>query len=73
MQTDSASVAHFYQNHSYVKAPVEGRRGIKNGVMRIGKDELPFKEWLRGLRDERWQEAWKNFWQNESFVSNVGF
>ena len=51
----------------YVKAPVDGWRGVKNGVIRIGEEEIEFKEWLRSLKEERWPKAWENFWKGESF------
>ena len=60
-------------DHRYVKGPIDDWRGVKDGVIRIGDENLPFKEWLRGLREERWPKAWENFWRNEKFLSNVGF
>jgi hypothetical protein len=47
--------------HKNVKAPVEGWRGMKNGSMRIGNAEIPFKEWLTHL-ETKWTEYWKSFW-----------
>ncbi|CAK4017686.1 glyoxalase bleomycin resistance dioxygenase [Lecanosticta acicola] len=56
------------QDHAYVKGPVEGWRGVKNGVIRIGEEEVEFKEWLRLLKEERWPKAWEDFWRGESFL-----
>lgn len=58
-------------HHRYLKAPVDGWHGVKNGVMRIGDGQITFQEWLRGLREERWPKAWTVFWTNESFLKNV--
>lgn len=56
------------RDHSYVQCPIEGWRGVKDGVMRIGEEETPFKEWLRALEQERWPKAWDNFWKGENFL-----
>lgn len=61
------------KDHGYVKAPIEGWRGVKNGVLRIGEEEIDFKEWMRGLREERWPQAWESFWTRESFFRGTGF
>jgi hypothetical protein len=47
--------------HKHVKAPVEGWRGMKGGVMRIGSAEILFKEWLEQV-DTKWTEYWELFW-----------
>lgn len=60
-------------NHTFIKGPVDGWRGVKDGVIRIDKEQIPFKDWLKGLRDDRWPKAWEKFWQNEHFLGNVGF
>ncbi|KAF2230805.1 hypothetical protein EV356DRAFT_519320 [Viridothelium virens] len=56
------------KDHAYVKGPVDGWRGVKNGVIRIGEEEIEFKEWLQSLKEERWPKAWENFWKGESFL-----
>jgi hypothetical protein len=55
------------KNHTYVKAPVEGWKGVKNGVMRIGTERIPFRDWLQELKDEKWPGAWNSFWRDERF------
>ncbi|KAJ4316346.1 hypothetical protein N0V94_005484 [Neodidymelliopsis sp. IMI 364377] len=47
--------------HKHVKAPVEGWRGIKGGMMRIAGEEIPFKNWLTQL-ESQWTEYWRGFW-----------
>jgi hypothetical protein len=61
------------QNHTHIKAPIDGWNGVKSGIIRIDKERTPFKEWLSGLKDERWPQAWETFWKNERFLQNVGF
>lgn len=59
--------------HTHIKAPIAGWNGVKNGILRIGDERVPFKDWLVGLRDERWPQAWGEFWSNEPFLRNIGF
>ena len=60
------------QDHAYVKGPIEGWRGVKDGAIRIGEEEIGFKSWLETLRTERWPKAWENFWKGESFLHTIG-
>jgi len=41
-----------WAEHKYIKLPVEGWRGVKNGVIRIGAKQKPFKFWLLAVRDK---------------------
>lgn len=41
-----------WAEHKYIKQPVEGWRGVKNGVIRIGAKQKPFKFWLLAVRDK---------------------
>jgi hypothetical protein len=64
------------KNHRYLKGPIQGWKGIKDGAMRIeGKDgiveEVDLKEWLRGLKEERWIKAWDNFWLKSADVGDI--
>ena len=47
--------------HEHIKAPVKGWRGMKGDVMRIGRAEIPFKEWMEQL-ETYWAEHWNLFW-----------
>ncbi|CAN9079880.1 unnamed protein product [Alternaria alternata] len=58
--------------HHYIKAPMKDWKGIKNGVIRIGEEKIAFKEWLRGLKEERWQRAWEIFWTRQSWLKDIG-
>lgn len=51
------------RGHTYIKGPIEGWRGVKDGkVMLEGEEPVEFKELLRHLRDELCKEAWESFW-----------
>ncbi|KAH7108778.1 hypothetical protein EDB81DRAFT_430992 [Dactylonectria macrodidyma] len=55
------------KNHHVVKAPVRGWKGIKDGKLRIeGTEEVGFQDYLRKVRDELCQKAWKSFWLEEN-------
>lgn len=65
------------KNHQYLKGPMKGWKGVKNGRMRIEDEEgnledVGFKEWLRGLKEERWVEAWEMFWLKSADVRDIG-
>lgn len=60
------------KRHNHIKAPIEGWKGVKNGVLRIGDERILFEDWLVGLRDERWPQAWDEFWRNEPFLGDIG-
>ncbi|RKK67718.1 hypothetical protein BFJ69_g14243 [Fusarium oxysporum] len=50
--------------HEFIRAPVEGWMGIKDGKIEM-KDEEPeeFREWLGRLEREKWPRAWQEFWK----------
>lgn len=51
------------QYHKHIRAPVEGWRGVKDGKLRIGSDEIPFKDWLRGV-EGKWKAFWDRYWMD---------
>lgn len=51
--------------HKHIKAPVEGWKGVKGGVISIGDEKVVFSDWLKELRDIKWPKAWDNFWAEE--------
>ncbi len=53
------------KGHKHIKAPVEGWKGLKDGVMRFEDKEVSFKDWLRELEQQKWPMAWKRFWSEE--------
>lgn len=51
------------RNHKYVSGPVDGWKGITNGMVTIeGKEPFAFKDWILELKEKKWPEAWENFW-----------
>ncbi|KAI9682769.1 MAG: hypothetical protein M1822_006259 [Bathelium mastoideum] len=52
-------------NHRYIKGPIEGWKGVKNGKMYIGDEEIPFRTWLQELKDVKWKQIWDTFWTAE--------
>lgn len=54
------------RSHRYLKGPVEGWKGVTDGVVMLeGEEGVAFKEWLRRLKEERWKGAWEAFWLAE--------
>jgi hypothetical protein len=49
------------QGHQHIKAPVEGWRGVNDGRLRIGEEEVPFREWLKDL-EMKWKASWDRYW-----------
>jgi hypothetical protein len=50
-------------DHVYLKAPIEGWRGIKDGKLMIeGQDDVDFGDFLTNVRDVLCREAWDRFW-----------
>ncbi|EWC48439.1 hypothetical protein DRE_02208 [Drechslerella stenobrocha 248] len=37
-------------DHRHIRAPVEGWKGVEGGLLLIGDDRKPFKEWCKSLR-----------------------
>lgn len=51
------------KDHQYLVAPIEGWRGIKDGIVTIqGEEPFSFKDWLKNLKEKKWQEAWRRYW-----------
>lgn len=63
-------------DHRYIKGPIEGWKGVKDGEMRIlvdGKIKMiKFSAWLEELKG-RWEEAWEKFWKRMEGVKDLGF
>ncbi|KAF2215757.1 hypothetical protein CERZMDRAFT_35005, partial [Cercospora zeae-maydis SCOH1-5] len=54
------------RDHAYVEGPVDGWRGVTNGVMSVdGQESIDFKVWLEALRNDKWVQAWERFWLAE--------
>ncbi|KAI4644660.1 uncharacterized protein J4E78_009479 [Alternaria triticimaculans] len=59
-------------NHRYIKGPMKGWKGVKNGVIWYADTEITVTEWLRGLKEERWPNAWKIFWTRQGGLKDIG-
>jgi tetratricopeptide (TPR) repeat protein len=59
-------------NHRYIKGPMKNWKGIKNGVIRFSDEEVTVKEWLHGLKEDRWPNAWKVFWTRQGGLKDIG-
>ncbi|KAI8198200.1 hypothetical protein KHU50_008900 [Colletotrichum sp. SAR 10_65] len=53
--------------HDHVKLPVEGWRGVKNGLLRLdGEEPVPFGSFLKKLQTEVIENAWDRLWAGEA-------
>lgn len=53
------------KNHKYISGPVDGWKGIKDGMVMIeGQEPFSFKSWLVEMKEKLWREAWENFWMD---------
>ncbi|KAF4900646.1 hypothetical protein CGCF415_v010033 [Colletotrichum fructicola] len=53
--------------HDHVKLPVEGWRGVKNGLLRLdGEEPVPFGSFLKKLQTEVIENAWDRLWSGEA-------
>lgn len=59
--------------HRYIKGPMKNWKGIWEGVIRIGDEELTVKDWLHDLKKNKWKEAWKVFWTRQGGLKDIGF
>ncbi|KAF7563389.1 hypothetical protein G7046_g719 [Stylonectria norvegica] len=52
------------RDHEYIKGPIEGWQGVKDGkVMLEGEDPVEFEELLRQIKEELCKAAWESFWE----------
>lgn len=52
------------RDHEYIKGPIEGWQGVKDGkVMIAGEEPIAFEELLRQIKEELCKEAWEQFWK----------
>ncbi|KAJ4294462.1 hypothetical protein N0V90_008153 [Kalmusia sp. IMI 367209] len=59
------------ENHRYLKGYMKDWRGVKDGVIRIGDEELPVKEWIKGLKEVRWPQAWERYWLSQGGLKDI--
>ncbi|KAH8895712.1 hypothetical protein GQ53DRAFT_803939 [Thozetella sp. PMI_491] len=52
------------KGHKHIKAPVEGWRGLKNGVLKMNV-EITFDDWLKDVKHE-WGAKWDQYWAEDT-------
>lgn len=53
-------------NHTYLKGPIEGWKGIEDGMLKLeGEEPVNFKDWLKELKEIKWKAAWEKYWLGE--------
>ncbi|KAH3966001.1 hypothetical protein HBH52_200240 [Parastagonospora nodorum] len=55
------------EGHKHIRGPIQGWKGMKSGIMKIGTEEVPFKAWLVQL-EVRWAKYWEDFWTEAEMV-----
>jgi hypothetical protein len=60
------------KEHVYIKGPIDGWKGIKNGIIRIGDESISVKDWLKDLQEVRWKKAWERYWLRQAGLRNIG-
>lgn len=51
------------KDHNYIRLPVEGWRGIKDGMLRLdGEEPVKFDDFLSHLQKDVCKDAWDRFW-----------
>jgi hypothetical protein len=58
-------------HHRYIKGPMKNWKGVKDGIIRFGEEEVAFTEWLKGLNETRWRVAWINWWQKDDLADDI--
>src|SRR5690606_12037475 len=46
------------KDHKHIKGPVDGWKGLKDGVLHFEDKEIPFQHWLTEVKEKAWPEAW---------------
>lgn len=49
------------EGHHHVKAPVEGWKGVRDGILRIRDERIRFRDWLKDL-EIKWDAYWDRYW-----------
>lgn len=59
------------ENHHYIKGPMKGWNGIKDGVVRIEDKEFAVKDWIREMKEVRWPKAWERYWLRQGGLKDI--
>jgi hypothetical protein len=60
------------RSHAYIKGPLRDWKGICGGSIKIGDEQVEVKEWLKGLKEVRWKQAWEEHWRSQNHLRNIG-
>ncbi|KAF2107480.1 hypothetical protein BDV96DRAFT_653821 [Lophiotrema nucula] len=71
-QGEKSWTAFCAENHHYIKGPMKGWKGIKNGVIQIDDTEILVKDWIKGLKEDRWPKAWEKYWRRQGGLKDIG-
>jgi hypothetical protein len=52
------------KGHRHVKAPVQGWRGVKNGILHFETRQIKFQDWLDQVKTS-WATLWERFWDED--------
>jgi hypothetical protein len=59
-------------DHCFIKGPMKGWKGVKEGVIRIeGRESFTVKQWLKEVKEERWARAWERYWLKQGGLRNI--
>ncbi|OJD35327.1 nacht and tpr domain-containing protein [Diplodia corticola] len=58
------------KDHKYIRGPMDGWKGVKDGEIHFGDESLGFKDWLKRLKSE-WARACERFLAADSFVHDI--
>lgn len=59
-------------DHRYIKGPMKGWQGVRDGVIRIeGEEPIGVKEWVKGLKEDRWPRAWERYWLKQGGLKDI--
>ena len=51
------------RNHQHLKGPIDGWKGVKDGVMSIdGQEPIAFADFLKEIKNVYLKDAWVKFW-----------
>ena len=59
------------RDHKYIKGPVFGWKGVRDGMMVIGEAEQTVVDWIQELKEVKWPEAWEKFWLRQDGVADI--
>lgn len=59
------------QDHKYIKGPIDGWKGVRDGTMVIGETEQTVANWIKDLKKVKWPEAWEKFWKRQDGVVDI--